>query len=314
MDLYGQFEALSPIYRGGLTNHLPMLYGVYKLLNVSEPTIKEKLKQYHEEKGILDLTLPSTPVLEFEQDYIKLTSYFLSEMNRNGKDIVVKDYLNKRIKSLHSALFHATIRLYYAVSLNHDLMIAQALAYFELVNSPFGPSRVKYNQVVYREKLSELRKRVQSENIDFPNKSTSRKFEFLSNHRLFRSNVINLNYHDVSEEFVVQIILEEYVKTQDFYTLHLITGLQAINGLKEYFLDYQEVLRHYLDSAVLFLMFDLEKSQKEHIEEEQSVQTLINDIESYRDTHNVKLLFSLYELYKVYPLQLIKKAANLIIK
>jgi hypothetical protein len=134
MDLYRRYEALSPIYQGGLTNHLPMVLNALRELGIDDDIIISKLDAYRDSKGLYDLTDSNVPIDSFNQTYINRTGFYLGELNHKGEDIVIGEFINANKFGISSVLFHGLIRLAYAKKVHHPLMIAQSLAYFEITS------------------------------------------------------------------------------------------------------------------------------------------------------------------------------------
>ncbi|AIO19706.1 hypothetical protein KQ51_01832 [Candidatus Izimaplasma bacterium HR1] len=307
MKIYKRYEALSPIYQGGLTNHLPMILTALKKLGMSEEDIVKKLDQYREQKTLLDLTETTTPISEFEQAYINRSSYYLGEINRKGEYVIIGEFINKHKMNLGSALFHGFIRLAHAKEEQNDLLIAQALAYFELTSEDVEFNSKYIDEVNFLKNFHLLEESLKANGFSFKSANTMSKFKELLNSDLVSNKLYKLRYPN--REFILDFVMKNYMKTNCFYNLHLITGFEALLELEEYIFDFEEVLNQFFLYAQVFVLFTLEKSPVTTLEEKpiENLKELINEL---KDAHDIKLFYSLIKLDKLFENDVIKTIAN----
>jgi hypothetical protein len=297
MNLYEKYETLSPIYSGGLTNHLPMMLVILTEWGVEEEKIEKFLDRYSKEKGIYDLSNSILPITEFDKDYIHLTNFYINEINSKGHKETVSDFLTEHIHSLPSGLFHGLIRLYYSLITKDDLQIAQALAYFNLVSEDFSLSGKLIPASQLRQKL-----KIQKDNFDKLHLHTTndnnieRYFEIIEN-----ENVRNLLFYvekgSLEKEEVLDIILDKYVKTNNFMVLHLITGFHALIRLNAYNYNFHESLKQFMFTMqIIFLLADEQKTNEDikliSIEEAISYKDMLTN------AHEMKLFYTIMDLMK----------------
>lgn len=312
MKIYKQYEALSPIYKGGLTNHLPMVLTALRELGLSEEEIVTRLDTYRDEKGILDLTETTTPINDYEQEYVNLTSKYLGEINHKSVDVVLGEFINKYKWNLESALYHGLIRLAYAKQEKNSLMIAQAMAYFELssesIELPRGKTcSVNEFEVAYPGFLTQFK----NMNFEFKSRSSMDKFKELLDLEIISDNLFTLR--DVSREIVLETILKKYMKTNCFYNLHVITGFEALLELEEYIFDFNDVLNHFFKTAQLFMLFNMDEIEDKG-ENDLSFEELTSEVRALNDAHDIKLFYTLLKLNKLIDNKDISKIANRIFK
>lgn len=307
MDLYRKYEALSPIYRGGLTNHLPMVLTVLENMGIETEVITRKLDAYKDVKGLYDLTDNNTPMDDFNQNYINRTGFYLGELNRKGEDIVIGEFINLSKFNISSALFHGLIRLAYAKQAHHPLMIAQALAYFEVTSDKIDfDARFESEEEfikIHNKVVEDLKK----SDFKFESNSTMEKFQELLTHDEVSSCLVYLK--KPKKEFILDFILSYYQATKDFYILHLITGFEALLELEEYLFDFEAVLNHFFAIAQVFVLFNTEINIEDK-NPEKDIEELKNDISDLIDFHDIKLFYSLYKLNKSFENKKISWIAN----
>ncbi len=309
MDIYNRYEALSPIHHGGLTNHLPMVLVALEKCGVDSEKIIQKLDSYKEDRGIFDLTDKASPVDEFDQEYINRTGFYLSELNHKGEDIVLGMFLNENRHSISAALFHGVIRLYYAKESKNPLQVAQALAYFELSLQDISIDVFELRNDEFYNHFEELREHVLNLDHKFEVNNTSGKMKEIMNLPIVKSGIAVMK--NINKKEILDFVLTRYLETKDFYVLHLITGFHAIIELEEYLPNFDEMLKHYLAVAQIIMLLNPVKNeyQTQFTEE---VYELMNSIEELEDFHDIKLLFSLRELSKLFDNEKIKYVANII--
>ncbi len=302
MRLLERFEALSPIYNEGLTNHLPMMIVALQKLGIEDDDIEFISEEYVGRKHIPDLTDKYYVKSKDEIEYVTLTNLYITKINKLGKEEVVRWYLNKAKFALVSGLFHGLIRLSYALMTDSDLLVAQAMAYFDIIYFECDLNYdIKLNESKELKKLIEYRK---SSITSFEKGSTMKKLEELINHDYIRNNLFSIRENE--QERMLTLFVNQYLKTKDFYMLHVITGFHALITLKDYFKDFEEVLDNFFVHGILFnLLHDYKKDEYDFVPSE--IKMFENRIGDLRDAHEIKLLHSTLELYKLYKIEDLKK-------
>ena len=306
MKLHQRFSTLSPIYDGGLTNHLPMMITALKLLDVEEQDIELIAEEYVGSKNLLDLSHSGIENDIYNDEYIRLTNFFLNEMKRIGISDTVSEVLNANSYALHSALFHGIIRLAYALLEYDELLIAQSLAYFELSKEDMKMEGTRKEDITeaFRE-LTEIRKN----EIELSTYSSMSRFsEVMDN-----ANIVdNMFYpYDIlhNKDKVLKLFVDYYNKTHNFYILHVITGYHALHILSQYFENEEEAYNNYFMQAVVFML--LSDHQEYFTSTNQNeFSYLSNKVPYLRDAHDIKFFFSLSYFYELYEVEELKIAAQ----
>ena len=307
MDIYQKYEALSPIYQGGLTNHLPMVLVALKELGLKDEIIIEKLDNYREQKWLFDLTDSNTPIDDFNQEYINRTGYNLGSLNHKGEDIVIGEFINKNKYAIGSSLFHGLIRLAYAKQVHHHLMIAQAIAYFEISVEKTEVKAIYIDEKDFEQSYNRLFNSFKAMDYSFEASRTMDKVKELLENDLVSGNLMYLK--SPSREFILDFVLTNYLRTKDFYILHLITGFEALLELEEYIYDFDDVLNYFFVLAQTFVLLNTSTLLEETLDTK-SLEELTEKVEGLTDFHEIKLFYSLVKLNRLFRNTKINKIAN----
>lgn len=307
--LYMKYEALSPIYSGGLTNHLPMMFTVLIECGVELDRIEEILDGYKEEKDLYELTDITYPTSDFEQAYINQTSFYLGQLHELGVDIVLGVFMDKMKMSLSSGLFHGLIRLAYGLKSNHDVLIAQGLAYFEGVKEVLEAQGRFVPVSRLQESLEALFALREGIEVDDSLVGTANKFAFILQQPSLKNNVVQIEHIENHQKEMLTQILRRYKDTQDFYTLHVITGYHALLEVEQYLPDFNEVLNQFWYAAQLYMVLE-SKREPLAVMTSYGFAELLPRIDELVDAHDLKLCFSLSELYKRFELEECLEIAN----
>jgi hypothetical protein len=306
MKLNERFSSLSPIYDGGLTNHLPMMITALKLLDVNEEDIELIATEYYESKNLLDLSDTLIENDPYNTEYIRLTNYFLSEINQSTMDDTIHTFLNENEFSLHSGLYHGLIRLAYAYLESNDLLVAQALAYFTLIKSSLilkGTPSKDINTSF--EELVEIRR----ENVTFEKQYTMEKLEELISNKSIIDNLFFPKDFLNNKHKALELFVDFYNKTQDFYILHVITGYHALHILSQHFDHQEKVFDNFFMQSVLFMLFN-EHKEYTTVLDQNEFPYFVKHVPMLRDAHDIKLFYSLSYFYERYEYEPLKKSAQ----
>lgn len=295
MKLLNRFSSYSPIYNNGLTNHLPMVVIALHQMGVSQNDIKEIVETYADTHELIDLHSQFYPKTPDDEKYITLTNTYINVIRDHGIKKTVSSFLQDHANKLPSALFHGLIRLYYSVLYNEDeLLIAQSLAYFLLYSKEYIIDTKEADDIKKIEELITYRVKA---DITFTGKSTSKKIDTILEDDFIKSNLFTVKNISQKEDELIDLFTTQFLRTHDFYILHVITGFQALHGLKDYFDDYDYVLNQFFVHAQLILLLNDYKELYE-ISDDSNTFSSPDEIAVLRDAHDIKLLFSCYQLEK----------------
>lgn len=281
----------SPIYSGGLTNHLPMMKKAMKELGFSDQRIEEVSNLYIKERG-LEIAKDS----EYGKQFLKLRDEL--------EDVSIREYLKGKLNTLPSALFHCLIRLYYAVGDSEEEK--SALAYYELAGEEYKLDFPETDKP--KQHMKQLIKARLHTKIVFNSPLTMDKFKTIllsPLESLFRVP------SKIDIEEIIDVFLDAFHKTRDFYILHVVTGFQALLGLKDY-LDLEEAVKEFYKFAQVFIVlnnkFDSGLPSANH-----KLPYYVKKARFLTDAHDIKLLHSLTKLKEYTSSPMIEDIAQYII-
>ncbi len=281
----------SPMYRGRLTNHLPMVLAVLKRVNVPEVRIEEVKEKYINSRK-LD-----------QAESTDVGRRFLQLRNQHSKTDI-KAFLENKEDTIPSGLFHHFIRLYF--SLGNKEEETSALAYFDIQSRKH---KFKFTRTtnIYNS-LEKLKKKRQLVDFVYPKPSTMDKFEVIMQSELSRY-FTEVDEIDIKE--LLNLFLHMYEQTRSFYVLHVLTGFQAVIGLREY-LDLDVYLKEFYKCAQIYYVFDGYFDYK--FTASIPIEEGISRVGELEDAHDIKLMYSLSKLAEIDHNPLIDKIVAYILK
>lgn len=308
MKLLEAYQSLSPVFPNWNTNHLPMMLIALKQLHAPVSLIEESATRYLREKPIADLSDKYHTLSPFDEQYINKTNMYHIQLNEIGRAAVLTEFFTVAKFSLASALYHGMIRLQYALLSDSDLQIAQALAYFELVSTEYEFSGPAFGNADAFKTLETFRK---TNSLTLKSTSTMEKLEELATTNGVRNSLFTLFNISSKEEIVLDLFLTQYIKTNDFYTLHVITGFHALISLKQYIKEYDDALEQFFYTAQLFMLINDYKTFNEP-PKETAIADFMHRIGELQDAHDVKLLYTITELIKQFDNRKLNQVTTMI--
>lgn len=286
-----QFGKYGPFVDRGHTNHLPMVQMAFSSLGCSDEALIALTEKYIQSNNLETVTdfSPSTSsfqaALGHKEAYGSYVTYFKNEMASKSSKRVVSESLNKLKEGIGAGLFHALIRLSFAVGADNKEEIIRSLAYLASAYQELGvKGRAIKNEVA--------------------------KNEFTRFIREQDGYFILTGSIEDKEATLLDALCGMYISTGSFFVLHTITGFEALNTLKAYFDDYKEAIDIFTLSVLLWL---------ERVSESDYKKLLFNQVTSFdelekhicgiTETHTIKLLYSAEVLYKRFSNEKIKQVA-----
>jgi hypothetical protein len=312
MKILERYSTLSPIYQGGLTNHLSMMVTALRLLDVDEETVDLIAEQYTKEKGIFDLSDNTLPKNDFTDKYISLSNHYLDLINKSNPERVIQVFMYDHSNSISSGLFHGIIRLSYAYISNDYLQIAQALSYFDLIS---GERTLIGEQV----QVSELKNRFKSlveyrkMGMKFANPETYLKFNALYDEDFIRNNLFYPENILKNKSKILDFFIDEYNKTEDFYILHVITGFHALHILEQFIHNLEQTYNNFFMESLIFMLINDHINYKK-VGSQMEFYDLVKKVHMLRDAHDIKFFYTLAFFNEKYDNDKLKFAATNIFK
>jgi hypothetical protein len=228
--------------------------------------------------------------LGLNDTYGSYVTYFKGKIRYEGQKAVVMECLNELNEGLGSSLFHAIIRLSFAITAGNEEEVVRSLAYFACA---YEPVTVEYTSI--------------------ENKSADDEFiSFVKEHDKY---FCLSGTPDEKEQVLLNSLCQLYILTGSFVILHTITGFEALVNLKDYFEDYNKAIDNYTVSVLRWLKRVTIKDFKDIlIDREMDFDEMKNLICDITDVHSIKLLYSSEVLYERFGMDKLKKVAHIKLK
>lgn len=301
----------SPVHQGTLTNHLPMYQQALRSLEIPEDSIIERSTIYIEERAIKDLEDKTLELTEFEKVYLIQVEKYKDLLKMTPIDQVISTFLVDKKESMASGLFHGMIRLSFAAKNGDMEELARSLAYFDCVAEPMSIDCGGGISSKPKDAWNDLMKLREKTEISFKDGPIMSKIAVMGQDKALMAKVTELEILEDSEKRVSFILANWYMKTRDFYVLHVITGYQALLELKPYIKDFDQWLNTYWQMAQMFSLFTRERLPIIKISVKPWAE-LIEEAQTMTDVHDVKLFYACRDLYERYELKVFNKIAHIV--
>ncbi len=300
----------SPVHHGGLTNHLPMYQQALKALNSSDNLILERSETYIERVELKDLEASNARLTDFEKAYLTEVSNYRALLADKSVEEVLKEFLLGKEAAMASGLFHGMIRLAFAAKSGDIEELARALGYFEAIAEPMT---IECGNVTSEPKESWNRLMAQRMTmaIDFTDSAITGKVAQILENRDLMDFVTEIEVVEDTEKRMAFIFANWYMKTRDFYVLHVLTGYQALVALKPYIGHFDQWLKAYWEMAQIFSLSTTERLPiiKISVSPWDEVMT---EAKAMTDVHDVKLFYACRDFYDRYELKIFNKVAHIL--
>lgn len=297
----------APSYGPGFTNHLPMYEAAMRSIGVSEAVIHDRRRQYIDELGLKDLET-AKELTEFEAKYLYLYDDFLKKIGDQGSEKVLKEFLGDKKWTMASGLFHGMIRLSYAMKHGDDEELARALAYYAMIAKEWVLSGKLISDEDMREAWDDLMDR--RLNVELP-QDRGGAIETLLTRTPTKEAITEITVSDKSARRMVIVFANWYLKTRDFFVLHIMTGFEALMSLEPWIDDFDEWLGAYWLQAQVYAMLTKERLPVIPVEIK-PWEASMEEALAITDPHDVKLYYSLYQLYQQFPQKVLMKLGHIV--
>lgn len=310
-------------YMNGLVNHLPMAQlAIFKMMGDLD-----KVKRYSDvyvlKMDINPIRPTNRKVNNFEEclgevdAYEACLAFVEKEIEKRGLETVVREVLNAYALGMSAGLFHVTIRLGYALEgyrmdpTSTD-EVARSLSYYITAYRKAIRLEKKISGDAFKESLERMLDDKHLRNLVTSGISTGSKLKALYTDDHFISSAFTIDGNEASKvKTLLNILLDYYNKSGNFLILHCITGLHALLMLKPYFDDFNDTLDVYT-TCMIGHVLSLQ-GLKVHdfniayqgISWDEIIESGAND----KDVHTIKFTYTCSELYKMYEIEALKKAA-----
>ena len=249
LELINKGQKYSPEYKigdiEGISSHLPMcLYARHKLGASNEQLTKfydNYIKQLVIKEPQPENTFDWKKNLGCHKYTIEYVNFFKQLVEREGVEKVLHDFLPTLFKGVGGAAFHPLIRLSYALEMENESEVIEALAswgmgYLEL-NGEISTTELKPVEVI--ENLSKLK----ISDVDISAPSVYLRMRKANGLECFSREVKypkNINLEDIAK-----VALDIFLSNQNFSTLHLVTATHALRIVSPYLLNQEEAFKCY---------------------------------------------------------------------
>lgn len=322
-ELINEYGETHSPHASGHVNHLPMgQMALYKMTDNLD-IVKEYSNLYVRKVDMDPLVEPKQMVdsiagcLGDQEAYTDCFSYIKREIKAHGVEPMVRKVLNHYVLGMSSELFHVTIRLAYAIiGYRNDPVatdeVARSLSYYI---TAYGKV-VRLERTTSSDSFKEEMHRIMMDE-HFLNKSTSgfslglKLKGIYLDEQFYTLGCVIEGGEEEKARALLEVLVDYYNHSGDFFVLHCITGLHALLVLQNYFDDFSDALDVYTTSVIAHLLTlkGLESLDIEVKWEKVPWNHIIEKGIEDRDVHTIKFVYSCYELHKLFGMEELKKAA-----
>lgn len=227
--LLDQYAYLSPVHRGGFTNHLPMQLIALQRLGASDQTLEQvaaKSAPHLETAAKPDaVTITSDNYRNYLghiSAWSALRDFVAVEIAAHGLNKVLNHYVPQHLKGLVGGSFHGLIRLAYALECGHIPEIAAGLAYLLAAYQEMPEqAQARWALPAALRLVNELKPKPSSQNrLIVDEIMTAAGTALYAQHGLDESS------QDMSA--LASCALSQYLTAPNIDTLHLVTSVHAL--------------------------------------------------------------------------------------
>lgn len=298
----------QPTYHGGLTNHITMYEVAMAKLGFDSIVADNLAKTYISDHDIRDLNLESK--MTGYEGYLKLVDHYEEELKNQGIQSVVYHYMKDKVHTLQSGLFHGLIRLAYAWMEEDPVELARALAYYDLISQEIRLQARPIDDREMKDAWDKLMTARTHNEILFDHGATAHKVNKVLQEKTLMDLLTEVEVGPETERRMAIIFANWYLKTRDFYVLHVLTGFHALTVLKPLIQDFSPYLQAFWKMAQVHCLITPERLPIIAMETK-PWETSLLEAKAMTDPHDVKLYFAAYELYKRYPQNVLMKIGHI---
>lgn len=300
----------DPNYQGNLTNHLPMALVALDLSGASEARIQRFYDHYVK---ILDPKKASRtakqPQMSNRDHFNDWQAFFLHEIHSHGIETCLKTQLPVLVEGIAAAAFHGLIRLSYAIDLGSPDEISHALAYLASEYQYLGDLQTT-NSYSLDEQIVEGHNLFYQHSFE-PGIIVDRVQEVIESERYVSISAIP---DTLPLEKVCDVILKQFIRTNDFTYLHGVTGLQAFINILPYLQDQTVGLQRFWQAYVAAYCASSPYAKATDCaitHPSKNWQQRLQRASQSNDDHTIKLVFSCYRIDQSHPTPLSIQAAEM---
>ena len=210
-----------------------------------------------------------------------------------------------------SGLFHGMIRLAFAVERGDDEEMACALSYFHVAAKPLVLKERKDIAEDLTQAWQTLMDVRMTTEVSFDHLATMSKIAKMQDTPAFMDKMTQIIPEPDTDKRMCYVFANWYMKTRDFYVLHVITGYYALLQLKPYIADFDQWLNTYWQMAQVISLLTAERLPiiKMSVNPWEEI---MEDAQGITDVHDVKLFYACKGLHELYGLKILNKVAHIL--
>jgi len=227
----------------GLTNHLPMALVAKAALGAPDEELRRFSDTYRRRLAVV--TAPRTRLttatwrssIGRRGSYEELRDYFGRYVEIHGTHEALREHVSELVPGIYGAAFHGALRLSYALEVSSPARVAAGLAYLAEHAVPVpGATSVKRANGSLMEAFSTLERAGVTIAGD-SRQLISQEMQAAGLLREFWPAIADVQITSHTPEELRALALRLYATTDDFTSLHAVTGMAALAGLRAYVED-----------------------------------------------------------------------------
>lgn len=315
-------EKYTP-YMDGFVNHLPMAQLALYRMSGSLERVKAYSEYFVNHFNINPVKNEYPKVERLEECVGKRDIYegcldkVKEEIASRGVDDVICWVLNNYALGMSSGLFHALIRLAYAVEGykdDHALIdeVARALAYYITAYREADIFSRAVEGSRFADEVERLKNQQLIKDLIGSQNTLGKRMKALYHNAQYKDfGFVIEGDRQQKISTILDYLLSLYNQSPDILKLHFITSLHALINLKYYFDDFNRALDIHQTCCVTHL---LASDEREAIGENKDVgdiswDEILKKGSESKDVHTIKLTYTCHQLYEIYPIEKLKETA-----
>lgn len=324
-QLLDQNAKLNPVFKGFLSNHLPMALTALERMHAAPDRLNQYFQYYIQAKRLDIMHAKEKNDLITKKNwenylgqkvyYPNYIEFFTQEIKTHGVEQTLRTYSDKLLQGITS--LHGLIRLAYAIESHHQTEIIAALAHFSAYYMELSITKSKtgneQNPLVVFEKikiaLGDSRK-------PYTEGSIYGRLIKAASLPEFSEWVDSLAINSNTLPDCAALLISLYASTKDFVVLHAVTTTHALRVVIPYVNDQHAALSHYwrMLCALYIAVGAPQLSSKTISFKAENWGEIFKHIINHEDDHDIKLVYTCYEENKIYQNPLYYYVAEMIVK
>ncbi|HUP97410.1 MAG TPA: questin oxidase family protein [Usitatibacter sp.] len=231
----------SAFYRGYLASHHPMALVALDAMGAGAADLDRFEASYNHR---LEPIAPAVVVIQQGDEAAHLGSqrafpewvvYFVQALARDGKEEVLRRWVDRLTPAIAAGAFHGAIRTAFALESQARDELAHALAYWAAAYEPFPAPPEPAGKLSPHEVLAAIwREAAQQPSQRLPGRNIIERTIAATRLPAFGAHVASVDPAQLDLDSVARALLQAYAASADFTLLHGVTGTHAFRLLSPY--------------------------------------------------------------------------------